>query len=231
MTAAADVLVIFAHPDDAEFGAAGTVARWTEEGKSVVYAACTRGEKGTSDRSLLSGRLAEIREQEQRAAAEVLGVREVVFLGGVDQELDDTRAFRRQIVRLIRIYRPAIVLTSDPNVLYRDHRDHRVVGRVTLDAVYPFARDHLSYPGLLGEGHEPHTVREVWCWGSEHENHHVDITATFARKVEALRCHASQLTGALGEGMEDWLRAVAREKAHGQPCELAEAFHREIMPP
>lgn len=231
MTAAADVLVIFAHPDDAEYGAAGTVARWAAEGKSVVYAACTRGEKGTADRSLLPGGLADIREGEQRAAAEVLGVREVVFLGGVDQELEDTRAFRRQIVRLIRVYRPAIVLTSDPNVLYRDHRDHRVVGRATLDAVYPFARDHLSYPGLLGEGHEPHAVREVWCWGSEHENHVVDITATFARKLEALRCHASQLAESPGEGVEAWLRALAREKARGRPFELAEAFHREIMPP
>jgi len=227
----ADVLVIFAHPDDAEFGAAGTVARWTGEGKSVVYVACTRGEKGTTDRTLFTGRVAEIREQEQRAAAAALGVREVVFLGGVDQELEDTRAFRRQIARLVRVHRPAIVVTSDPNVPYLDHRDHRVAGRVTLDAVYPLARDHLSFPSLLDEGLEPHKVREVWFWGSEHENHFVDITGTFQRKVEALRCHASQLTGFPENGMEAWLRAVAREKAQGQPYELAEAFHREIMPP
>ena len=227
----ADVLVIFAHPDDAEFGAAGAVAGWTREGKAVVYVACTRGEKGTSDRTVSPACLAEVREREQRAAARVLGVGEVHFLGEPDQGLEDTPAFRKRIVRLIRVHRPGIVVTSDPNVPYRGHRDHRVVGRVTLDAVYPFARDHLSYPDLLEEGLEPHKVREVWCWGSCQENHTVDITSTFALKMAAVRCHESQVRSFTEQDLEAWLRATAEDRARGRPYALAEAFHREIMPP
>jgi LmbE family N-acetylglucosaminyl deacetylase len=231
MKSKADVLVIFAHPDDAEFGAAGTVANWTREGKAVVYAACTRGDKGTSDRDMSPERLAEIREGEQRDAAQVLGVREVLFLGYSDQCLEDTPDFRKQIVGLLRTHRPGIVVTSDPNALYRDHRDHRVVGRATLDAVYPCARDHLAFPDLLEEGLEPHNVREVWFWGSDHENHFIDITGTFALKVAAMNRHESQMQAFTEHEMEAWLRAVAEEKARGRPYLLAEAFHREILPP
>jgi LmbE family N-acetylglucosaminyl deacetylase len=231
MNGTADLLVIFAHPDDAEFGAAGTVARWTREGKIVVYVACTSGDKGSSDRGMTSERLAEIREIEQQAAAAVLGVQEVRFLRYPDQGLEDTPEFRKQVVRLLRTLRPQIVLTSDPNQPYRDHRDHRVVGRVVLDAVYPCARDHLSFPDLLEEGLEPHKVREVWFWGSNQEDHFVDISGTFGLKMEALERHESQTKSFAPGRMETWLRATAGEKARGQSFSLAEAFHREILPP
>ncbi|MFC1929625.1 PIG-L deacetylase family protein, partial [Chloroflexota bacterium] len=124
----ADVLVITPHPDDAEFGVAGTVARWTQEGKSVVYAAVTSGDKGTSDISIKPEEMGRIREQEQLAAAKLLGVREVVFLRYTDQALEDTPDFRKAIVRLIRKYRPQTVVSADPYRRYIWHRDHRITG-------------------------------------------------------------------------------------------------------
>ena len=133
MTTEADVLVISPHPDDAEYGVAGTVARWTREGIQVVYVICTNGDKGTSDPDIKPQDLVEIRKKEQLAAADVLGVREVIFLGLPDQGLEETPQFRKQIVRLIRQYRPKIVVTADPYRRYIWHRDHRVAGQVVLD--------------------------------------------------------------------------------------------------
>ena len=226
MTTAVDVLVITAHPDDAEFGVAGTVARWTTEGKQVVYVVCTSGDKGTSDRNLKSEVLAEIRKREQRAAAKVLGVQEVTFLGYPDQGLEDTSEFRKELVRWIRIYRPKIVVTSDPYRRYIWHRDHRIAGQVTLDAVFPFARDHLAYPDLVEEGLEPHNVEEMLFWAAEDINYRSDITDTFDLKVAALRCHESQVTGFPNPNWEDWLRERCRQMAEGEDFELAEGFHR-----
>jgi LmbE family N-acetylglucosaminyl deacetylase len=225
-----DVMVVTAHPDDAEFGAAGTVARWTAEGQQVIYVICTNGDKGTTDRSLDAGRLAEIRGREQLAAARVLGVREVVFLGHPDQSLEDTPEFRKEIVRLIRAFRPRIVVTCDPYRRYIWHRDHRVTGQVVLDAVFPFARDHLAYPDLLAEGLEPHKVEEILFWGADDINYRSDITATFDRKVAALRCHESQIREFANPHMEEWLRERCMKMAEGETFELAEAFHRVELP-
>ncbi len=229
MTFSADVLVVMPHPDDAEFGVAGTVAHWTREGKHVVYLICTNGDKGTSDRSLSPAQLSEIREREQRAAAGVLGVREVFFLGYPDQGLEDTPSFRKEIVRVIRRFRPEIVVTSDPYRRYVWHRDHRITGLVTLDAVFPYARDHLAYPDLLEEGLEPHNVSEIWFWASEQVNLRFDITATFDLKVAALRCHESQVREFQLADIEGWLRKKSMEMAEGEDFELAEGFHRAII--
>ena len=234
MTERADVLVVAPHPDDAEFGAGGTVAGWTKEGRQVVFVVCTSGDKGTSDRDMAPERLAEIREKEQREAAGVLGVREVVFLGHPDQGLEDTPEFRKQIVRLLRAYRPGTVVTSDPYRRYISHRDHRITGQVVLDAVYPYARDHMAYPDLLEEGLEPHKVRELLFWDSEDVNFRSDITGTFDRKAAALRCHESQMgeiARTLGtQDLESWLRPLSELLAEGEDFELAEAFHRvEVM--
>jgi LmbE family N-acetylglucosaminyl deacetylase len=230
MTKPADVVVFAAHPDDAEFGAGGTIAARTRDGKQVVLVVCTNGDKGTSDREMPPARMAEIREKEQRAAARVLGVREVVFLGYPDQGLEDTPEFRKQIVRLLRTYRPRTVVTSDPYRRYISHRDHRITGRVVLDAVYPFARDPLAYPDLLDEGLEPHKVRELLFWDSEDVNHREDITATFDLKAEALRCHESQMREIARnvgtEDLEGWLRPLCEKWAEGETFDLAEAFHR-----
>ena len=228
MTRAVDmeVMVVSPHPDDAEFGVAGTVVRWAREGKGVIYVICTSGEKGTSDRTLAPGLLAQIREREQQAAARVLGVQEVVFLRYQDQCLEDMPAFRKEIVRLIRMYRPNLVVTADPYRRYVWHRDHRITGQVVLDAVYPYARDHLAYPDLLEEGLEPHKVQEVLFWAAEDVNYRSDITDTFDLKLEALRCHESQVREFRFPDLREWLRQRHRAMAEGENFEMAEAFHR-----
>jgi len=227
MAKPANVMVITPHPDDAEFGVAGTVVRWVREGKSVIYVVCTSGDKGASDANVKPDELARIREQEQLAAAELLGVREVIFLRYPDQTLEDTPEFRKEIVRLIRMYKPETVVTADPYRRYIWHRDHRITARVVLDAVFPYARDFLSYPDLLKQGLQPHKVREVLLWASEDPNYRSDITDTFDIKLAALRCHKSQIEDNLRPDMGKWLRKRAKEMAEGEDFELAEAFHRE----
>ena len=163
----ADILVITPHPDDAEFGVAGTVVHWAREGKVVVYVVCTNGDKGTDNIKIKPEKLAKIREKEQLEAAKILGVKDVIFLGHSDQNLEDTPEFRKEIVKLIRLYKPEIVVTADPYRRYIWHRDHRIVGQVTLDAVFPYARDIWAYPDLIEQGLKPHSVKEIWFWASK----------------------------------------------------------------
>ncbi len=219
------LMVVTPHPDDAEFGVAGTVARLTREGKKVIYVVCTNGDKGTSDRNMKPEELAGIREQEQLAAAKLLGVSDVVFLRYPDQGLEDSDEFRKALVRVIRLYQPYAVVTADPYRKYMWHRDHRIAGQVTLDAVFPYARDHLSYPELLDEGLEPHKVREMWFWASDDINYRLDVTDTFDTKLAALGCHKSQV-GDIPPEMRERMRDWARMNAEGEEFELAEAFHR-----
>lgn len=230
MVSPCDILTIIAHPDDAEFGAAGSIAAWTAEGKTVVYVVCTGGGKGTSDRNISPADLERIRQQEQRAAASVLGVSEVVFLGMEDQGLEETREFRETLVRLIRRYRPEKVISSDPYRRYLWHRDHRIVGQVVMDALFPYARDHLAYPDLLEEGLEPHKVKEALFFGTDEVNHWIDISDTFEIKLEALICHATQIRELRVDNLESWLRARCRRLAEGSDFTLAEAFHRVKLP-
>jgi LmbE family N-acetylglucosaminyl deacetylase len=222
----AQVMVVTPHPDDAEYGVAGTVVRWVSEGKQVIYVVCTNGDKGTSDPSITPEELAKTREEEQIAAANLLGVREVVFLRFPDQGLEDTRDFRKEIVRLIRLYQPETVVTADPYRRYIWHRDHRITGQVTLDAIFPYARDILSYPDLMREGLYPHKVKEVLLWGTEDVNHRSDITDTFHVKLNALQCHRSQVGHIPPEELEKRLRERHRSLAEGEDFLLAEAFHR-----
>lgn len=226
MTKPAYAMVVTPHPDDAEFGVAGTVARWVKEGKDVVYVVCTNGDKGTSDINMKPEILAKVREKEQLDAAKVLGVREVIFLRHPDQGLEDTYEFRKQIVRLIRMYRPEIVATTDPYLRYVWHRDHRITGQVVMDAVFPYARDFLSYPDLILDGLQPHKVKEIWFWGAEDINHRFDITATFNLKIAALRCHKSQVGHLPSPDLENGLRQHAETMAQGEKFNLAETFHR-----
>jgi LmbE family N-acetylglucosaminyl deacetylase len=226
MTKQAQVMVVTPHADDAEFGVAGTVARWTGEGKDVIYVVCTNGDKGTSDTNMKPDELARIREQEQLAAAKLLGVREVIFLRHPDQALEDTPEFRKEIVRLIRMYRPETVVTAAPYRGYIWHRDHRITSRVTLDAVFPYARDFLAYPDLLEQGLQPHKVKEVLLWGSEDPNYRSNITDTFDIKVAALRCHKSQISDNPSSGLKERMRERHKTLAQEEDYELAEAFHR-----
>lgn len=230
MSIICDIMAVVAHPDDAEFGAAGSVAKWVADGKSVVYVLCTNGDKGTSDRAMTSEKLGVIRQQEQQEAANLLGVREVVFLGMEDQQLEDTPAFREEIVRLIRRFRPQVVLSSDPYRRYLWHRDHRIIGQVVMDALFPYARDHMAYPAMLAEGLEPHKVGEVLFFGAEDVNHHIDISETFAQKVAALECHSSQVKELKVGDLNSWLRKRCESMAEGSPFTLAEAFHRVKLP-
>ena len=224
--ASAYAMIVSPHADDAEFGAAGTVARWTRESKKVVYVICTNGNKGTDDRNMTPEALADIREAEQREAAKILGVDEVVFLRYPDQGLEDSSEFRKDLVREIRRYKPEVVVTTDPYRRYVWHRDHRITGQVVLDAVFPFARNHLAYPDLLEEGLEPHTVKKMLFWGAEDVNYRSDISETFELKLTALSCHKSQVDQPDSPDWKEWLRRMNQKMAEGESFELAEAFHR-----
>ena len=229
-TKLAQVMVVTPHPDDAEYGVAGTVVRWVSQGKEIVYVVCTNGDKGTSDASVKPEELAKTREEEQIAAANLLGVREVIFLRHPDQGLEDTPEFRKEIVRLIRMYRPETVVTADPYRRYIWHRDHRMTGQVTLDAIFPYARDIFSYPDLTKEGLDPHKVKEVLLWGTEDVNYRSDITETFNVKLSALQCHKSQVGHIPLQELEERLRERHSSLAQGEEYELAEGFHRvEIL--
>jgi LmbE family N-acetylglucosaminyl deacetylase len=229
-TKLAQVMVVTPHPDDAEYGVAGTVVRWVSQGKEIVYVVCTNGDKGTSDASVKPEELAKTREEEQIAAANLLGVREVIFLRHPDQGLEDTPEFRKEIVRLIRMYRPETVVTADPYRRYIWHRDHRMTGQVTLDAIFPYARDIFSYLDLTKEGLDPHKVKEVLLWGTEDVNYRSDITKTFDVKLSALQCHKSQVGHIPLQELEERLRERHSSLAQGEKYELAEGFHRvEIL--
>ncbi|MEE8471980.1 MAG: PIG-L deacetylase family protein [Dehalococcoidia bacterium] len=222
------VLVITAHPDDAEIGAGGTLARWVAEGRELNYVVCTNGDKGSGDFDMVPERLAQVRRQEQLAAAAALGVKEVVFLDYPDGSLEDTPEFRGRLVRAIRRFRPHTVVSTDPYRKYIWHRDHRITGRVVLDAIFPYARDHLSYPELMKEGLLPHKVKEVYLWAAEEPNTFIDINDTLATKLAALACHVSQV-GSDTVGLEERMRSRASLLGESQGI-LAEAFHRvEIL--
>jgi LmbE family N-acetylglucosaminyl deacetylase len=221
-------MVIVAHPDDAEFASAGTIAKWAREGKEIVYVLCTSGDKGTNDPSLSPAVLAEIRRREQEAACRVLGVKEVVFLGYEDGVLTSTIDLRRDIVRQIRRFKPDLVVCQDPTTRwfaqqYLNHPDHRAAGDAALDAVYPSARDPHVFTDLLAEGLEPHKVREIFIVSRENADLWVDITDTIDLKIAALREHASQI-GDRQDEVEKWVREGAQRAAEGHGMRYAEGF-------
>ena len=223
-------MLVIPHPDDGESGCGGTVAKWIKEGCQLLYVVCTNGDKGSSDPEMTSERLAKIREEEQCKAAETLGVHEVVFLGYGDGELEDTRAFRGQIVRELRRFRPDVALAMDPfRARFHSHRDHRTSGQVALDACFPYARDILHYPEhVKDEGFEPHKVGTILLWGTEEPDVAVDISETLGVKLDALASHASQLSMPRDD-MEEFVKrwaSRAAERAEGTGYEYAETFRR-----
>jgi LmbE family N-acetylglucosaminyl deacetylase len=231
------VLGIFAHPDDSEFMLGGSVARWADEGAQITYCIVTNGAAGSNDPQQNLAELVKIREAEQRAACAVLGVQEVLFLGYADGTLEPTVGLRRDLTRLIRQFRPDRVVLGDPTAVlydfdYINHPDHRAAAEAGLYAVFPSAVTRPIFPELLAEGYEPHQVKEVYITGTEKPNIHVDISATLDRKIEALRCHKSQLDP--GDGQ--WVREWAAETGKAVGLEYAEAFRvmklvREEGPP
>jgi len=224
------ILCVAAHPDDLDFGAAGTSARWTASGLAVTYLLCTRGEQGGFDDTPRED-MPQIRETEQRAAAAAVGVQDVRFLDGFrDGWLDPTHELQREIVRVIRQVRPDRMLIQSPERNWTrigaSHPDHLAAGEASIRAVYPAARNPFSYPELLeDEGLEPWTVKEVWLTADPAPDHWVDITATFGRKLDALHAHTSQ-TSHMAD-LESMLRGWATHTAQaaGLPeGTLAEGF-------
>lgn len=226
------VMVVMAHPDDPEFGAGGTVARWVREGKEVIYVLVTSGDKGSPDPEMTPERLARLREEEQRAAARRLGVSQVIFLHYTDGEVMPDLQLRRDITREIRRWRPDAVICQNPTTYYVNgyinHPDHRAVGEATLAAVFPIARDHLNYPEHKAEGLEPHKVHQVFLNISPDADTFVDISDTMEVKIKALWEHRSQFDDP--EGLADRVRERARETARRarqqgvEVGEYAEAF-------
>jgi LmbE family N-acetylglucosaminyl deacetylase len=187
-------MVIVAHPDDAEFTMAGTVAMWTKAGCRVTYVVCTDGNAGSHEPGMTREKLADIRRTEQRAACAVLGVSDVVFLGYDDGQLQPTLALRRDLVRVIRQYKPEVVLAGDPTAVFYDddyinHPDHRAGAQAALDAVAPACAMPLLWP----EVGAPHRVRRIYIYGNDKPNEWVDITETIEQKIAALKQHASQM--------------------------------------
>jgi LmbE family N-acetylglucosaminyl deacetylase len=220
-------LVIFSHPDDAEFGAAATIAHLTAAGARVDYVVTTDGGKGTEDPAVTSAQLTSLREAEQRAAADVLGVTEIVHLGYPDGYLEPTLALRRDIVRQVRRFRPDLVIAQNPlrrqdGNPFIGHPDHLATGEATLAAVYPAARDRLNFPQLLSEGLEPWKVRQILVSGVERPNLFIDVSSTFEIGLQALFCHASQISDPAA--VEERVRQRAVELGEPVGLELANAF-------
>ena len=220
-----------AHADDAEWGCSGTVAKWCAEGWEVVHVLCTDGSKGSDDPDMTSGRLAGIRREEQRNAGKVLGLHDVVFLGYEDSMLQPTLELRRDIAREIRRHKPDVLICMSPvrrlsGDDYLGHPDHYASGEAALSAVFPSARDRLTFPELLEEGLEPHKVREVYLWGSDQPDTFIDVTDTFDKKVEALFCHRSQMGDPTdGDRRARW-RQRYEEAGRRIDAPLAESFKR-----
>jgi LmbE family N-acetylglucosaminyl deacetylase len=223
------ILVVTAHPDDVDFGAAGAVAAWTEKGIEVSYCIVTDGDAGGFDPAVPRSDIAGIRRAEQSAAAEQVGVTDISFLGHPDGRLYPTIELRRDISRVIRRVRPQRVLCQSPERnlkrMYASHPDHLAAGEATLCAVYPDARNPFAHPELIAEGYDAWTVPEVLMMTSVAGDTYVDITSTIDRKVKALLCHVSQTTNpnAMDELIRGWASGNAANAGYPEG-RYAESF-------
>ncbi len=219
-------MLVIPHPDDAEGGCGGTVAKWTAEGTEFVFVLCTNGDKGTSDTNMTTAKLAAIREAEQQEAADSLGVKEVIYLSYGDGELEDNAKFRGELVKAIRTHKPEIVFCTDPfRQTFYLHRDHRISGQVTLDAVFPYARDFLHYNEHIQAGLETHKVADVLMWGTETPDTFIDITDNIEDKIEALKKHASQVASS-GRDVDHFVKMYAERQGQMANMTYAEGFKR-----
>lgn len=192
------ILGVAAHPDDLDFGMAGSIATWVKQGAQAYYLILTNGNKGSDNRTISPEMLRDTRRDEQRKAAEILGVSEVFFCDYEDGDLTCCTDSKRDIAKIIRQVKPDVVMTMDPTMVYNtemgfiNHPDHRAAGQATLDAVYPHARDHLAFPELMERGLEPHEVNTVLLFNFEKHNFCVDISNEMETKLQALSAHESQ---------------------------------------
>lgn len=220
----ASALVMFAHPDDAEYMCGGTIAAWAKEGTEVHYCVITDGSAGSNEPGVVREELAVVREAEQRAAAEILGVKDLTFLGFVDGELEVNLETRRAVTGVVRRVRPEVIVAPDPSRLwsgsgYINHWDHKQAGTLALCAVMPDAPSRPQFPELLDEGLEPFEIPNLWL-GSEDADTYVDITPTIDTKLAALAAHQSQHA----EASAPWVRERARKLGEEAGVEYAEAF-------
>ena len=223
------ILVIVAHPDDAEFMCAGTVARWTAEGREVVYGLVTSGDKGTSDPGVVPTELAKLREVEQTEVCRILGVETIDFLRYEDGMVQNTLALREDIVRLIRKHRPTAVIPQNPTTRwsgnYVNHPDHRNTGDATLDAVFPSARDVHMFPHLVSqEGLYPHVVEHLYVGARDDSSYvYFDVEATVGTKIAALKAHKSQMMN-VGAGFDQRIRQGLIGNGEPKGIGYAESF-------
>ena len=227
-------MVVVAHADDAEFGCSGTVAGWCRLGWEVVYVLCTDGSKGSEDREMTQKKLSSIRRQEQQKAAKVLGLKDVVFLDYEDSMLQPTLELRRDIAREIRRHQPDVLITTYPMRSLNGgwgvgHPDHMAAGEAALSAVFPTARDHLTFPELLKAGLEPHKVSEAWVMGHPEPDHWVDVTEDVETSIKALVQHDSQVGGSSEEEIGERMRSGRRRSGEGRGMQYAESFKRVVM--
>ena len=220
------VMVVFAHPDDAEVQCAGTMALWGEAGKKITYVVLTKGDKGTQNPSMAGDSLASLRRQEQLRAASELGVEKVLFLENNDGELEVNLERRKGLTRIIREYQPEVLITHDPWMRYQLHPDHRASGTLALDAVIS-ARDLLYFPEQIEGGLKPCRVKRVLLFASDQPDFWVDIGATIDKKIKALGRHQSQV--AQWPQWEERMRQRARDAGASQGLKFAEPFKKLIL--
>ena len=224
-------MVVVAHADDAEYGCSGTVAKLCSEGWEIVYVMCTDGSKGSSDRGLTRDKLVRLRRQEQTDAGKVLGLKHITFLDHEDSMLQPTLELRRDIAREIRRYRPDVVICQYPMRTLDGgwgvgHPDHLAAGEATLSAVFPVARDHMTFPDLLKAGLEPHKVAEVWIMGHPEPDIWMDVTDHMDTSVKAIMSHETQMEGRDEELVGGLMREGRRRAAQGKGMQYAESFKR-----
>lgn len=229
------ILAVGAHPDDMDFGASGTVAEWVKEGAEAYYLIVTDGSKGSDDPKMTEEQLVKIRRQEQKKAGEILGLKKVFFLDYKDTELTVTQRLKEDIVRIIRQVKPTIVITMDPAFYYSssmgfvNHSDHRAVGIAVMDAVYPLARDRLTFPSLAAEGLRPWKTKELMFVSfSDQPELVVDISKTIDKKMQALKAHTSQVGDIVA--VEDRLRERGKLLGKQYGYEFAEGFTKLVLP-
>ena len=220
------VMVVFAHPDDAEVQCAGTIALWVEAGKKFTYVVLTKGDKGTQDPSMAGDALTQIRQEEQLQAATELGVEKVLFLPNNDGELEVNLERRKVLTRIIREHQPEVLITHDPWMRYQLHPDHRATGTLALDAVIA-ARDPLYFSEQIQAGLKPCRVKRALLFASDQPDFWVDIGGTIEKKISALGHHRSQVKR--WPNWEEWMRKRAQDAGASQGLKYAEAFKQLIL--
>jgi LmbE family N-acetylglucosaminyl deacetylase len=229
------ILVVGAHPDDVDFSSAGTMSKWSNEGKEIYYLICTGGDKGGTQNEHTPAQLVEIRKAEQLAAAKIVGVKEVIFMGRKDGELVADMGLREEMVRVIRRVKPNKVFSFDPanqafDGFHLFHPDHRAVAISVFDAIYPAAKNRLYFPQLLVEGLEPHKVDELYFFGTREPNVWFDISDTMDQKISCLREHKSQFSEMRAEMIEQYVKQRCQDAGKDKGIQYAEAFRMISFP-